>query len=212
MGYTRLQLREILQVNLAEAGLNTGYYSDSELNDSIQDAYNEVVAKSYCLVKSTTLNFVANTNYYDFISLGVSDFMGTIAIFNNLTNWWLRDDLTLRDADRIRRDWETWYGSAQFWTPHSLKYTIILPKQLIAIGTFKLIYWAMAPTLASDSDTFLIADDANTLLEQYCTADMLETAEEPSKAMTWWTHYFNSLEQYKARCRNQAGADLLLRV
>lgn len=212
MGYTRASLRDVIQVNLAEKGLSTGFFSVDELNESIQDAYNEVVAKSYCLIKNTTLNFVNDTNYYAFLSLGVADYMGTVGIFNNNTNRWLFDNITARDLDRLRRDWETWYGQPLFWCQHSLKYIIITPKLLTATGNFKLHYYAFAPTLTSDSDTFLIADDMQTLLELYCTADLLETAEEASKAIIWWDQYFGNLNKYKTRCIDQARSDLLFRV
>lgn len=208
---TRAAIRILLQTNLAEANVSTGQYSEDEINDSIQDAYNEIAAKAYCINKNVTFSWVDNVTYYDFLSLGVSDYMGTIAIFNYNTNWFLRDDIQLRDFDRLRRDWETWNGQPQFWAGHSVQYAAIAPKLIDAIGTFKLFYWASAPTLG-ETDTPLVSTDMQSLFEYYCMADLLDGAEEPNKAKSWWEQWFTNLEKYKLRCKSLAKADMLLRV
>lgn len=206
---TRKEIRDLVRINLADAGIT--YYSDAEINASIQDAYNEICAKSQCLVKSSTRNWAA-ANYYDFLTDGVTDYLGCIAIFNNVTNQWLRDDLSLRDFDRLRKDWELWTGQPQYWAPHSIKYTAIAPKLATAAGTFILWYWATAPTLSGDSDTPSIATDVHDLFEQYCTGDLLETAEEAVKASVFWSQYDAGILEYKERCHNLAKAELLLRI
>ena len=207
---TRQQIRDVIRVNLADVGIS--YYSDAEINSSIQDCYNEVCAKSQCLVKSATSLTWRESNYYDFVTLGVTDYLGCIAIFNILTNQWLRDDLSLRDFDRIRRDWELWKGQPQFWASHSLQYVAVAPRVAVAIGTYTLWYWAVAPTLSGDSDTPLIAVDMHDLFEYYCTADLLETAEEAVKAAAFWKPYEEHLLSYKQRCHELAKAELLLRI
>ena len=208
---TRAQIRAILQTNLAESGLSSGQFQTYELNDSIQDAYNEIVKSSYCIIKSATINFINNCTYYDFVSLGVTDYMGTIGIFNNNTNWWLRDDIQLRDYQRLRRDWEQWQGNSQFWAGHSYKYVALAPKLLTAYGSMLLWYWASAPTL-NENDTPLIATDMQKLIEWYCMADLLDGADEPTKAMDWWSQYTAEIPKYKDRCKNLAKSQILLRV
>lgn len=208
---TRAQIRTLLKSNLAEAGISSGQYNDDEINDSIQDAYNEIVSKSYCIIKSATVNYVDQMTYYDFITLGITDYMACIAIFNNNTNWWLRDDISLRDFQRLRRDWETWQGQPQFWAGHSFKYVAIAPKLFTAVGSMLLWYWATAPVL-TDGDTPLVANDMQSLFEFYCMGDLLDGAEEPSKAAIWWEQYNNNLPKYKERCKNLAKSQILMRV
>lgn len=205
----RGQIRQAISNNLEDANLT--YYSNQEIDDSIQDCYNEVCAKTRCLVKSITLNWLSEINYYDYISLGVSDYLGTVAIFNNASNLWLRDDVNIRDLHRIRRDWELWRGQPQFWVPHSLQYTVVCPCLQVGIGSYELWYYCIAPTLVNDTDVPVIATDMHSIFEQYCTADLLETAEESQKAIRWKTDYFNSLDSYKRRCHNFAKSQLLLR-
>jgi hypothetical protein len=208
---TRVQLRLNVRANLSDSGIT--FYDDNSINNALQDAYNEVAAKARCITKSATVNQVANANYYDFISLGVTDYLGTTAIFNLDTNFWLRDDVSLRDFDRLRRDWEMWNGSCQFWAPHSLQYIAVAPVlPLIVAEQFTLLYWAAAPTLTSDSSVPLVSTDMQPLLEYYATADLLESAEEMTKAQPYWESYRKDLPKYKKRCVQLAAADLLLRV
>src|ERR1035437_437933 len=213
MGQYRGQLKTIVRTNLDDAGVT--FYQDIDLNDSMQDAYDDVCCLSQCIVKiADNLNWVANVVYYNPASdLSLSDYLGPVAIFNYNTNRWLRDDLTLRDFDRIQRNWENWQGTPQFWSPSDPLHFAIAPNYgSIPQGTFKLVYWAIAPQLVDDSSVFLIASDVNNLIEFYCTADMLEQVQEYQKAGDFWEKYFSSLDEYSARVKTNNKSDLLMRV
>ncbi len=233
MGQTRGQLKTTIRINLNDSGVT--FWSESDLNDSLQDAYDDIVCLSQCVVKSVTLNWLGNLSYYNFRDdYGITDYLATVAIFNNATNLWLRDDLNLRDLDRLRRDWECWVGTPQFWVTSDPLHIAIAPKYntLAVLGafnpfafsdaffigssslvqTFKLVYWAQAPVLLNDSSTFLTASDVQNLFEFYTTADMLEQAQEFTKASEYWDKYYNSLIEYSDRVKVNNKSDLLLRV
>jgi hypothetical protein len=237
MGKTRGQIKGDLQANLTELGIN--FYSDTDMNNSIQDAYDDIVILTQCIQKQVTLNWISNLSYYNFAdNFSIPDYLGTIAIFNNVTNLWLRDDLSLKDFDRIRRDWEEWIGTPQFWAPSDPKRIAIAAKYFSGniiygafdyksfnnnvffidnsasapLGTFILYYWALAPTLQSDSDTFLIAADKISSITQYSTADLLEQAQEFNKAGTFWQPYMENIEDYADRVKRNCKSDLLLRL
>lgn len=233
---TRGQIKTNARINLADRGVT--FYSEDDLNDSIQDAYDDIAALTQCITKSVDLNFTAYTSYYDFKNnFSVADYMGTTAIFNYTSNLWLRDDMSLRDLDRIRRDWETWTGTPQFWSPSDPVRIAIAPKVTVntngvALGAFdsgsfssafyitgaaptagfRLYYWAVAPTLASDNDILLVASDFSDLFENYITGDLLEQAQEFKKAGVFWIEYYKSIEQYAERVKKNNKADLLMRV
>jgi hypothetical protein len=210
---TRAQLKTVLKTNLAEASISNGYYDDNELNEVIQDVYSYIVATSLCYVKRQNgLSWQNSTNYYDFVTLGVTDYIATIGIFNNVSNMWLRDDLPLKGLDNIRIDWELWVGNPQYWFPHSLQYNVVAPRFDTATGTYDLLYYAKAPTLTSNSDTFVIAEDKQDLLEYRCTAQLLETANEESKAGVWNSLFDDEMESYIERTRSLAKSDLMNRV
>ena len=234
MGQNRGQLKTTVRQNLDDAGVT--FYSDDDLNESLQDAYDDIAILSQCICKNKTLQWIGDLSYLNFKEdYGVLDYLATVAIFNYSTNMWLRDDLTIRDLDRIRRDWELWVGTPQFWCTSDPLHIAIAPKYppagaspgafnplafsdaffigtVSSLGNFKLVYWAQAPVLTGDSSIFLMASDVQNLLEFYTTADMLESAEEFGKASEYWEKYYNSLVEYSARVKRNNKADLLLRV
>src|ERR1017187_6984816 len=234
MGQNRGQIKLTVRQNLDDNGVS--FYSDDDLNESLQDAYDDIVCMSQCVTKTVTLKWIGSLSYYDFKNdLGLVDYLAPVAIFNYATNRWLRDDLTLRDLDRLRRDWELWIGTPQFWCSSDPAHIAIAPKyqdsgvtpgafaplafsNAFFIGTvstlsnFKLVYWATAPVLSGDSDNFLTASDVQNLFEFYCTADMLEGAEEFDKASEYWEKYYSSLVEYSSRVKKINRSDLLLRV
>lgn len=202
--------------NLNDAG---GVFdSAAEVNAYILDAYTDIISESRCIIKTVVLAWQPNVNYYSFLTGNgtnppVTDYLATIAILNQVSNLWLRDDISLRDFDRLRRDWEVWAGTAQFWASHSYARIAICPKPTTNLsGSFTLFYWAQSPATFADSDTPLISNDMQTLLEWYPTAECIETAGEPSKAATWWAQYFSKLQEYKERTSKLNASDLLLRV
>lgn len=229
----RGEIKDNIRTNLADLGVVN--YSEGTLNDSLQDAYDDIAVLTQYNVKEVTVNWVSNLSYYNFITLGIPDYLMPIAIFNNVTNRYLRDDLSLRDFDRIRRDWENWTGTPIFWAP-SDPYSVGIAAKYVgtvvsgafaplafssafyigsgaaSFGTFQLIYSATAPLWVSDSDVPQIATDVQNLFEFYSTADMLEQFEEFTKADEYWGKYWDSIEDYASRVKRNNKADLLLRV
>lgn len=288
MGKTRGQIKADIQSNLSDLSLN--YYSNDDYNNVIQDAYDDIAVLTQCIQNNITINWISNLSYYNFRAIGISDYLGAIGVFNNVTNLWLRDDLNIKDFDRIRRDWETWIGAPIFWAPSDPSNIAIAAKYQSSVantwqssttvpdgvttdfyfssipiecsyngvnqfpgvgyfyitdvtgihvrfidalgniltpqvgddirgflapndlGSFKLYYWGVAPTLATDNDTFLIASDQNQLLTQYSTASLLEDAQEFNKAKLFWNQYYVNIEAYADRVKRLTKSDLLLRL
>lgn len=208
---TFTQLKANVRANLGDDAVT--FYAASEMDNSFQDAYDDIVFHSQCIVKKTTLSWQANIGHLDLKNdFGVSDYLATTAIFDNVTNRWLRDDLTYRDFRTFRPDWQLVTASPQFWAPKDPIRITIFPKYATAAGTFDLYYWATAPTVV-DGDTPLIPTDMQTLLEQYSTPDLLETAEEFKKALHYWKQYYDLLQgvdALRSRLKNLAKSDLLL--
>src|SRR5215469_12398036 len=226
MGQTRGQVKADVQANLQDLSIN--WYSDDDLNQSVQDAYDDIAILTQCIQYKVTIPWVSNLSYYNLSdNFNLGNYLGTIAVFNNQTNLWLRDDLSLKDFDRIRRDWEKWIGTPLFWAPSDFKNIAICPKYLdngitygafdansfnnsafwvnnsanSGLGSFILCYWGTAPQLQSDGDTFLIASDKTVALTQYCTADLLEQAQEFNKANYYWGPYQANIDDYSDRVK-----------
>jgi hypothetical protein len=232
MGQTRGQIKVTVRANLNDNGVT--FWSETDLNDSFQDAYDDIVCLSQCICKSVTLTWQGQLSYLNFITdYGIDDYLAVVAIFNYSTNLWLRDDLNLRDLDRLRRDWECWIGTPQFWCTSDPLHIAVAPKYGVQVapesfvpfafsnafnigpnppGTFKLVYWAQAPVLTTDLNTLYTASDVQNLFEFYVTADMLEQAQEFNKASEYWEKYYSSLEEYSERVKVNSKSDLLLRI
>lgn len=228
---TRGQLKSTIRENLDDA--NAVRFTDDDLNESFQDAYDDIAALTQCFTQRVTLRWESGLSYYDFKSIGVTDYLGTIAIFNNVNNQYLRDDLSTRDFDNLRRDWELWIGTPQFWAPISPDKIAIAAKYLstsvngafnpyafssayfiggVAVGTFDLTYSTTAPTVTDDATSPLIASDMQVMFEYYMTADMLEQDEEFAKANVFFTKYYECVRDFSKRVKVINKHDLLLRV
>jgi len=209
----RGELRSIIKATLALKGIETGYYQNSEIDNHIQDAYDYTIANSLCHIKfSPNINWLSYENYYDFKSLGIQDYIGTVGIFNNNDNLWLRDNVPARLFDGLRIDWELWIGNPQFWSPHSLRHIAIAPRFNVAVGTLRCLYYAEAPALNSDSDGFVIAPDQQDLLEWRALGTLLEEAEESQKALTYMNDFEDKFVLFQDRCRAFARSDAIKRV
>ncbi len=206
---TFAEIKAAVRANLDDSGVT--FYSEADLIESMEDAYAEVLFQTRCLIKSVTLDFIAGC-YYDFKLLGVEDFMCVIAIFNNNTNRWLTDDVTVRDLDSYRTDWEICEAQPTLWCPLNIELNVIWPYLSTPTGNFTLYYAAKAPDITDDTVTPSIASDAQCLLEYYVTGDMLEQAEEYVKASGFFEQYNETLDEYYDRVKLLAKRDLLLKI
>lgn len=202
-------IKSNIRKNLDDVGIT--FYNADDVNDSTTDAYNDIIARTRPIIKKAAgLTWIGNLSYINFVTdYGITDFMAVTAIFNNLTNLFLDDNLSLKQFNLIRQDWEIDVGQPTNWAPHSYQRIAIFPKQPTSFGTFDLYYWALAPTVV-DSDSPLIAPDMQDMFEQYGTADLLEQAEEYQKALVFWQEYFSNLEEYQERVQKLAKSDLML--
>ncbi len=189
--------------NLEDQGVTFFTYID--ILESIQDGYDDIAAVTGCIQRDAIITLDADTTYHDFLGL-VPDFLGLVAVYNLTTNRWVEFQ-QLKGYDRIRIDWETWQGSqCEFGAISNFRYVCLIPRSSSQLQVF---YRATAPKLLTDSDTFLIHLDEQTLLEQYATADLLDSAEEYNKADMIWSEYFADLVKYSDRVHKLALSDYI---
>lgn len=184
---------------------NDIYYSGVDLNNSIQDGYDEVVAFSGCIIKSAVLTFTANTTYYDMLTL-YPDYIGVIAIFNTVTKRWIiPTSLTKLDQDRF--DWEACAGTPFYFVPINHRFIAIYKKPIAAnYGNAYIYYVASAPTLV-DGDQIQIPDDHISALEHYNRCDLLEQQQEFTKSSQMFKDYLSNLEELRAFVQNKRMPD-----
>lgn len=202
---TRDEIAVNVRINLNDLGVT--FYSDDDVNDSLQDGYDDIAVFTGCIQKQTNLTQTNDTTYYDMIS-SISDFFAIVAAYNNTSNRWIYFN-PLKSFDLIRIDFELWAGiQPEYGAISNFRYVLFLPRLASASGTITVWYRATAPTLAG-SDTPLIHSDEQSLLELYATADLLDQAEEYKKADAYWVPYFEGLIKYKKRIGSLALSDYL---
>ena len=176
---------------------NNVYFSTNDFLASIQDGYDEAAAFSGVIIKATNLAFTQYVSYYDMIAL-VPDFIGTFAIFNSVTKRWL-SPVSQKMLDLHRQDWETAYGTPEYFSTISHRYVAIYRKPgTTGYGDMWLYYVAAAPTLSADSDVILISDEYATVLEDYSITDLQEQQQEWTKAGKYFQTYAQSLNSLKS--------------
>ena len=197
-----------LQTRLRNYFNNNAYYSGDDLNNSIQDGLDEVVALSGCVYASATMSFTAGTTYYDLETL-LPNYIGLVAIFNNTIKRWMTP-ISLRKLDGFRIDWEVVGGTPWYFWPVNYRYIAIYQKPLIGTyGNAFVFYVASAPNPLADTTLLPIPDDHMQALENYCIADLLEQQQEFTKASGAFKAYAARLEQLRVLMKARRNKDRL---
>lgn len=201
---TRDEIAGKIRRNLNDAGIT--YYSAEDINDSIQDGYDEIAVYSECIEKRVELSFLANRTYINIRNL-VPDYFRPIYIYSDSNGRYL-DLVDDRDLLSYRQNWEMIMGSIS-------EYMILDSNQLGFSGrlnsvtsrdTFKLFYKATANILTSTAVP-QINTNYQQLLIDYGTADLLEQNQEFQKATRKWMSYETMLEDYRTKIQLLAKSD-----
>lgn len=194
------------QTRLQNQFNNTAYYDVTSMNDSIQDGYDEVAARTGIIYKSVVLPFTKNTTYYDMISL-IGDYVGLVAIFNDVIKRWLIPT-SVKHLDQVRIDWETAYGTPYYFVPINFRYIAIYKKPSnINYGNMFVYYIASAPNPITDGTQIAIPDDHITALESYCIRDLWEQQQEWDKASEYAATYATNIEALRVLMKNRRNSD-----
>lgn len=201
---TRDQLTASIQTKLGDNGI---FYTPADLNDSVQDGYSEVAALTGCIFKAANISLSANLSYYDFGSL-IPDFHAVTAIFNPQIKQWMTP-VSLRQLEDLRGDWELAIGNPFFFWPVNFRFVAIYPKLTTSTGSLYVYYRAHADTLSASTTPQLPED---IVIENYTIGDMLEQAEEFSKAGISLEVYFTNIKEIKQATRSFRQPDLMSRL
>lgn len=199
---TRDEISKRIRNNLNDAGIT--YYSEEDVNDAIQDGYDEVAVYCECIEKNVELPFKNDTTFYDFSEM-IPDYYRVTRIYSGVTSRWLDVNLE-RENLAYASDWLTANGSADSFIIKGPKYIGITNKQPQAVGSFKVWYKAQADILSNNSVP-KINMKFQILLEHYGTADMLEQNQEFSKSQLYWAQYNKMLEDYRQKIQLLAKTD-----
>lgn len=163
---------------------SAGFFTPTDITDSLQDGYNYVTCLTECIEKIATVDFVAGLCYYNFPNL-IPDFGRVFGIFNNDTNRWM-EPIGNIELYKLRDDYELTNGEPYWFQPISYQYVMIYPAPAAVTSGQKMtvMYKATAPTISGDLVPN-IPSQHQTALEYYSTKDLLTQCEEFYKALKW---------------------------
>lgn len=186
-----------VSTTLHDAGLK--WFSTNDINNSIQDQYNKIVALLCPIEKSTLIPFIASP-YYNMRS--IQDFMYLSAIYNPQINSWLRG-FPNKDFNRNYFTFQN-IGNSRYYNILDLNKIVIWPYLNPAKGLFYIIYKAKAPTISNNHIPLLPYSVGSQILEYATIADLLEQAREFKKAAGWWDRLFKPIGTNKKSIFQQA--------
>lgn len=173
---TRVDVRNRV---LEELESNSTYFSQTDLNNAIQDCYDEIAVGAGLIEKKAHIAAQNNTVYYALSTL-ISDYYRVTGIFYSASQSWLN----VRDRHwlaGLRRDWELMTGGPKFYSVIDMKMVAITPYMPVATGTFTVHYKAIAPTL-TETASIMVPTEHEKIMDHYCLADAQEQAREFMKA------------------------------
>lgn len=200
---TRIELANKVRDNLNDAGVT--YYSAADLNESIQDIYDEMAVYCQFIEKGINIDFENDTTYYD-LADEISDYYRVIKIWNPAVKGYLTG-VSDRDELNLRQDWELGNYQSREFLILGPRYLGLSGRTSNASGHMQIWYKATAPTLTSDNSILLVNEGYLIVLENGVTADLLEQNQEYSKANTYLANYETGLEDYRAKIKLLAKAD-----
>jgi len=186
---TRTDLISRIRLELEDEGIS--YYTSQDVNDSLQDGIDEIVSLTLPSEKVVNVNFVANKVYYNLYN-SINDYLLPLAIFNNNTNRWL-DFKSIKWLQERDDEWEKSNGEPEVFALLDYQWVCLYPHVTSAVGTFDLYYKFRSPRLG-DSTPIEVLEFDEQILTTYVVMDLLEQAEEFTKASARADTYFRKLE------------------
>lgn len=192
------------RVNRNISNVSWERFSQTQIYDSIQKAYNWATVLTGAIQKSTVFPFASDTPYYN-LRQQIPDYFATIGIYNLKTNRWLTP-ITTKELDILRWDWERWIGEPEFFFILDFNRIGMVPYPTIAEGTFILWYLAATPTLVNGTP-FVIPSQHEDLLVNWATGDILDVDREYFKATQQQTQFYEKLNALQKEINNLADYD-----
>lgn len=207
---TRVEISSKIRQFLNDAGY---FYNDSDINDSLQDGYDEVAALSGCIEKIVPISFTVNTIYYDLSTL-IPDYLSVVGIWNRRVKRWMAP-ASVRQLDQMSDKWETTTGEPYIFSPINYRYIAIFPA-ISAVGTVAnnkmyVVYKAAAETMAAASEPAIPLAIQEEILMSYTNMDMFEQAEEWTKAQKSFAGYLEKHDELK-RLISKRDSERLIRL
>lgn len=204
----RAEFKAIIQPNLGDIG--SSFYSVEDLNNSIQDAYDEMVVLFGLRAKRALLTLHPQASFIN-VFQQVPDYCGAIAVWDVQMKRFLYDDVGWPFGFQKFGRWQTLNLRPTHWAPVDTQTIVFMGKTLAPID-YELHYFAGAPVLSFDADQIDLPRNLVSTMEEYVYADLLEQFEEYTKAQIHWDNFARAIGDVGSRLSNVARSAIRSRL
>ena len=200
---THAEVSARVRSNLDDAGIT--FYKPVDINDSLTDAYYWASIFANTIEKSANIPFQPRCPYYNLL-VAIPDLFAVTGVYDLSRDKFLTYANRL-DLSLLRSDYECWNGPPEYFFVHSQNYIYIGPQPIESSAPFtpetglKIFYRAYDDTVAPIS--YRLPPQGEDCLEFYATADLLEQAQEWSKAQEFWNKFHSQLVAEKIAIRDR---------
>lgn len=183
---TRGELKQLVRDNLGSGG--SSFYSDAEIEDSIQDSYAQIVGDFQLLASSTTITVPANKNFLDVKAL-VPDYLSAISFYDPIRKVYLNDSIKWPlGFSKIDPQWQTRIRPPEAWDFVDARTIAFFGRQPTTYN-LTLRYFQTAPVLTADNDTINVPTIVQPALETWIYGTLKEQFEEFQAATLHWREF-----------------------
>jgi hypothetical protein len=203
---TRGEVKFRVRANLDDNAVT--FYTSIDIEDSIADAYYWSSIFANTIEKTKNISFQKNCPYYN-LSVIIPDHFAVTGVYDLARNHFL-SYRSRQDLINLNHSYEIWAGPPQHFFVHSQNYLFIGPQQIniTSVGQsgnadLKIFYRGFDDNVIDDHHSYRLPIQGEDCIEFYATADLLEQAQEWSKAQVFWDKFHSQLITEKIAIRDR---------
>ena len=203
---TRAEVKTRVRANLDDNAVT--FFTSIDIDDSLSDAYYWSSVFANTVEKTQNISLQKDCPYYNLQKI-IPDHFAVTGVYDMQRDRFLSYKSRI-ELIGIRGNYEVWPGPPEYFFIHSQNYLYLGPQAIgilsagqTAQADLKLFYRAFDDAVTSDSDRFRLPVQGEDCIEFYATADLLEQAQEWTKAQYYWDKFHSQLITSKIAIRDR---------
>lgn len=203
---TRAEVKTRVRANLDDNAVT--FFTATDIEDSLSDAYYWASIFANTVEKTKNISFQKDCPYYNLQTI-IPDHFAVTGVYDFARDKFLSYKSRL-ELIGLRANYEVWPGPPEYFFIHSQNYLFIGPQPLNIASAgqsgnidFKIFYRAFDDEVTSDNGQYRLPLQGEDCIEFYATADLLEQAQEWTKAQFYWDKFHSQLITSKIAIRDR---------
>jgi len=185
---TRAEIRTEVQRRLRESSSLAVFWTEADINASIDDGYEEMSDAAEWYVRHQIVDILEQQRYYDMRTQLRRGFLAIGPAYNPNTSRWLIQ-VSPRDLGNGDNRWERRVSEPEYMVIRGLWFVGYWPFKATAVGKIKQYYAALPPAMVQDTDEPGFADQFHYGLVEYALWDLFAQDGESDLAYAAWKLY-----------------------